>query len=331
LTFTTQCYILKNMNKSIPILYVVVPCYNEEPVLEDTAKKLEEKMNALMADKIIADNSRVMFVDDGSKDKTYEIITALHNQNNLFSGVKLAHNRGHQNALMAGLTIANKTADVTITIDADLQDDINAIDKMLEEYANGAEIVYGVRCARKKDTMFKRMTAHAFYKLMLKMGVEIIYDHADFRLMSKTALDALFQYQESNMFLRGIVPQLGFKTAKVPYPRAERQAGESKYPLPKMIAFALNGITSCSSKPLTMIFWLGFWMQLLGLGALATTITLMYVLNLHFMWVLISAMCWFTSLILLALGIIGFYLGKTYIETKQRPRFIIEEVLNQQN
>lgn len=316
------------MNQKTPILYVVVPCYNEEPVLKDTAQKLEAKMNALIADKKIADSSRVMFVDDGSKDKTYEIITELHHNNPLFSGVKLAHNRGHQNALIAGLTIANKSADVTITIDADLQDDINAFDKMLEEYSNGAEIVYGVRSARKKDTMFKRMTAHAFYKLMLKMGVEIIYDHADFRLMSRTALDALFQYQESNLFLRGIVPQLGFKTAKVPYPRAERQAGESKYPLPKMIAFALNGITSCSSKPLTLIFWLGFWLQILSLTAFTTTTVLMFTIQLHFVWMLLSAMCWFTSLILLALGIIGFYLGKTYIETKQRPRFIIEEVLN---
>jgi len=316
------------MDKKTPILYIVVPCYNEEPVLEDTSKKLKEKMETLIANKKVAENSRILFVDDGSKDKTYEMISALHAQDDLFSGVKLAHNRGHQNALIAGLSIANKHADITITIDADLQDDVNAIDGMIEEYENGAGIVYGVRSARKKDTIFKRMTAHAFYKLMMKLGVEIIFDHADFRLMSKPALDAFFEYQESNLFLRGIVPQIGFKTAKVPYERAKRQAGESKYPLKKMIAFALDGITSCSSKPLTMIFWFGFWLHLFSLAGFVTTTVLMFVIDLHFMWCLLSAMCWLTSLVLIALGIIGFYLGKTYIETKRRPRFIIEEVLN---
>ena len=316
------------MERKTPVLYIVVPCYNEEPVLEDTSKKLKEKVESLIADKKVANNSRILFVDDGSKDKTYQMINDLHKQDEIFSGVKLAHNRGHQNALIAGLSVANKYADITITIDADLQDDVNAIDGMINEYINGAEIVYGVRSARKKDTIFKRMTAHAFYKLMMKLGVEIIFDHADFRLMSKAALDAFFEYQESNLFIRGIVPQIGFKTAKVPYERAKRQAGESKYPLKKMIAFALDGITSCSSKPLTSIFWFGFWLQLLSLTAFATTTVLMFMIDLHFMWVLLSAMCWLTSLLLLALGIIGFYLGKTYIETKRRPRFIIEEVLN---
>ena len=316
------------MNKEKPILYLVVPCYNEEPVIEDTSKKLQEKMEALIADKKIAENSRIMYVDDGSKDKTLEMITELHNNNPLFSVVKLSRNRGQQNAMIAGLTVANKYADAVITIDADLQDDINAIDKMVEEYINGAEIVYGVRSARKKDTIFKRMTAHAFYKLMLKLGVEIIYDHSEFRLMSKTALDAFLEYKESNLFVRGIIPQLGFKTAKVPYPRAKRQAGESKYPVSKLISHALNGITSCSSKPLTMIFWAGFWLQLLSLAGFVTTMVLMFVIDLHFMWVLLSGMCLLTSIVLLALGIIGFYLGKTYIETKRRPRFIIEEVLN---
>ena len=316
------------MEKKSPILYIVVPCYNEEAVIEDTSKKLKEKVESLIADKKIANNSRILFIDDGSKDKTYQMINDLHKQDEIFSGVKLAHNRGHQNALIAGLSVANKYADITITIDADLQDDVNAIDGMINEYINGAEIVYGVRSARKKDTIFKRMTAHAFYKLMMKLGVEIIFDHADFRLMSKAALDAFFEYQESNLFIRGIVPQIGFKTAKVPYERAKRQAGESKYSLKKMITFALDGITSCSSKPLTSIFWFGFWLQLLSLTAFVTTTVLMFMIDLHFMWVLLSAMCWLTSLVLLALGIIGFYLGKTYIETKRRPRFIIEEVLN---
>lgn len=316
------------MNKGLPILYIVVPCYNEEPVILDSAEKLKNKLQTLISGKKVDENSRIMFVDDGSKDKTYSLITDLHNDNPLFSGVKLAHNRGHQNALVAGLSIAHEKSDLTITIDADLQDDINAIDKMIDEYKNGADIVYGVRSARKKDTAFKRLTAQGFYKLMKKMGVEIIYDHADFRLMSKTALNAFFQYQESNLFLRGIVPQIGLKTATVPYQRAERLAGESKYPLPKMIAFALNGITSCSSKPLTMIFWLGFWLQLFSLASFITTTILMFTINLHFMWSMLSAMAWLTSLVLLALGVIGFYLGKTYIETKRRPRFIIEEVLD---
>jgi len=316
------------MEQKTPVLYLVVPCYNEEPVIMDSAEKLKTKMNDLISSGKIAHKSRILFVDDGSKDNTYALINELHNTNELFSGVKLAHNRGHQNALVAGLSVAHEKSDITITIDADLQDDINAIDKMIDEYQNGADIVYGVRSARKKDTAFKRLTAQGFYKLMKKMGVEIIYDHADFRLMSKTALTAFFQYQESNLFLRGIVPQIGLKTATVPYQRAERLAGESKYPLPKMIAFALDGITSCSSKPLSMIFWLGFWLQILSLAAFTTTMILLFTINLHFMWALISAMAWFTSLILLALGIIGFYLGKTYIETKHRPRFIIEEILN---
>jgi len=316
------------MNKKTPILYLVVPCYNEEPVIMDSSKKMQEKMEALIAENKIDSNSRIMFVDDGSKDKTLEMITELHNNNPLFSVVKLSRNRGQQNATIAGLTIANKYADAVITIDADLQDDLNAIDKMVEEYVNGAEIVYGVRSARKKDTIFKRMTAHAFYKLMLKLGVEIIFDHSEFRLMSKTALDAFFEYEESNLFIRGIFPQLGFKTAKVAYPRAKRQAGESKYPLSKMLSVAIEGITSFSSKPLTMIFWLGFWLQILSLTGFVTTTILMFTINLHFMWSLLSAISWLTSIILIALGIIGLYLGKTYIETKRRPRFIIEEVLN---
>lgn len=316
------------MDKKTPVLYIVSPCYNEEPVLKTSAERLKNKIEKLLADKKIAEGSRILFVDDGSKDKTYQIISELHNSNSLFVGVKLAHNRGQQNALLAGLSVAHKSADIVITIDADLQDDINAIDKMIEEYMNGAEIVYGVRSTRKKDTIFKRSTAHAFYKLMLKMGVEIIYDHSDFRLMDKTALDALFEYQERNLFLRGIVPQLGFKTAKVAYPRAEREAGESKYPLSKMITFALNGIASCSTKPLALIWKFGIILHILSMIGLVITLTLMYTINLHFMWTIICAMAWMTSLILFALSIIGFYLGKTYIETKRRPLFKIEKILD---
>ena len=316
------------MNKKTPVLYLVVPCYNEEEVLPISAERLKVKMQTLIADKKIAEDSRILFVDDGSKDKTYQLITEFHTADPIFTGVKLAHNRGQQNAQLAGLDVARQAnADATITIDADLQDDINAIDKMIDEYHNGAEIVYGVRSTRKKDTIFKRMTAHAFYRLMIKMGVNIIYDHSEFRLMSKTAVNALFEYQERNLFIRGVVPQLGYKTAKVTYPRQQRTAGKTKYSAAKLLSIALNGITSFSSKPLTMIWWLGFWMHLFSLAGLITTITLMYTIDLHFMWSIISAIGWFTSFVLMGLGIIGFYIGKVYIETKHRPRYIIEEIL----
>lgn len=316
------------MNEKKPILYLVVPCYNEEEVLPSSAKQLKAKMETLIANQKIAETSRILLVDDGSQDKTYQIITELHKTNSLFNGVKLAHNRGQQNAMMAGLSVAREHADITITIDVDLQDDINAIDKMIEEYNNGAEIVYGVRSTRKKDTVFKRVTAHAFYKLMLKMGVEIIYDHSEFRLISKTALDALFQYQERNLFIRGVVPQLGFKTAKVTFPRLERQAGKSKYSTKQLISLALNGITSFSTKPLNWIFGFGLLLHFSGLVAFVTTLTLMYTINLHFIWPLLSAMTWLSGTVLCAMGVIAFYLGKTYIETKHRPLYIIEEVLN---
>ena len=316
------------MNIQTPILYLVVPCYNEELVLPDTAEKLQTKMTTLIDAKKINAASRVLFIDDGSKDQTYQIAAELHQANPLFGVVKLSHNRGQQNALMAGLSVANEAADIAITIDADLQDDIDAIDKMLDEHMNGAEIVYGVRSARKKDTIFKRMTAHAFYKLMENMGVEIIYDYSNFCLLGKNALDALLQYQESNLFIRGIVPQLGFKTAQVTYPRAKRLAGKSKYNISQLLAVALEGITSFSSKPLTMIWWLGFWLHLLGLASFVTTTVLFFVIDLHCVWMILSAMVWLTGIILLALGIIGFYLGKTYIETKHRPRFVIEDILN---
>ncbi len=329
--FDSQSWLYYNQDMIIktPTLYIVVPCYNEEQVLPNSAEQLLNKVQTLITDKKIADTSRILFVDDGSKDKTYQIITDLHHTNPLFAGVKLSRNRGQQNAQIAGLEIAYKAnADATITIDADLQDDINAIDKMLDEYQNGAEIVYGVRSARKKDTIFKRMTAHAFYKLMIKMGVEIVYDHSEFRFLSRTAMDALFQYQERNLFIRGVVPQLGFKTAKVTYPRAERQAGKTKYSTSQLLSIALNGIASCSTKPLSIIWWFGFWLHFLSLAGFITTLVLMFTINLHFIWPLLCAMAWMTSIILLALGVIGFYLGKTYTETKHRPHYYIEEVLN---
>lgn len=235
------------------ILYIVVPCYNEEAVLPETAKRLGLKLKKLIEDKIVSDKSRVMFVNDGSKDKTWEIIKALHKDDGIFTGVNLSRNRGHQNALLAGLMTAKDKADVTISMDADLQDDINAADEMLKEYYGGCDIVYGVRSKRKTDTFFKKFTAEAFYRVMNFLGAETVFNHADYRLMSKRALEGLAEFREVNLFLRGIVPMIGYKTSSVYYERTERFAGESKYPLKKMISFALEGITSLSSKPIRYI------------------------------------------------------------------------------
>ena len=240
-------------------LYIVIPCYNEEEMLPITAKELMKKMDALMDEGRISRNSKVMFVDDGSKDATWEIIEKLHNMqaSDIFTGVKLSRNKGHQNALLAGLMTAKKYADIVISMDADLQDDINAVDGMLDKRAEGCEIVYGVRSSRETDTAFKRSTARGYYKMLELMGVEITYDHADYRLMSRRALEALSQFKEVNLFLRGMVPMVGFKSDIVTYERNERVAGESKYPLKKMLAFAIEGITSLSVKPIRFITALG--------------------------------------------------------------------------
>ncbi len=307
------------------ILYVVVPCYNEEEVLPETSKRLEEKLNSLIEQNKISKNSKVLFVDDGSKDNTWQLIEDLHQKNNMFCGVKLSRNKGHQNALLAGLTTANKYADLTISMDADLQDDINAMDKMIEHYYNGCEVVYGVRSSRKKDTFFKRFTAESFYKLMKNMGVDTVYNHADYRLMSKRAVESLLEFNESNLFLRGIVPQVGYKSEKVEYVRQNRFAGESKYPLKKMINFAMDGITSFSNKPLSLLFVIGWIFSILGVAAFATTLTLKYVLGISTMWPILSAMLFFCGVVLLALGLIGLYIGKIYIESKHRPKFIIDK------
>ena len=250
-----------NSNRKKKILYVVIPCYNEEEVLNITTEALTSKMNDLIKRKKISNKSKVLYVNDGSKDKTWELIEEIHSKNDMFCGVKLSRNRGHQNALLAGLMTAKEYSDITISMDADLQDDINVIDKMLEEYENGSEIVYGVRSSRKKDTFFKKFTAEGFYKFMKIMGVEIVFNHADCRLMSKIALEGLEKFEEVNLFLRGIVPQIGYKTSVAYYERNERAAGESKYPLKKMLKFAIEGITSFSVKPLkigTEIVILGY-------------------------------------------------------------------------
>lgn len=312
------------------ILYVVVPCYNEQEVLPETSKRLKEKMTALISAGTVSDKSRVVFVNDGSKDTTWTIIQELHARDKLFSGINLSRNRGHQNALLAGLMTVKDCADVAISMDADLQDDINAMDEMLAKYHTGCDIVYGVRSKRATDTVFKRFTAESFYKLMNWMGANTVYNHADYRLMSRRALEGLAEFKEVNLFLRGIVPMIGYPSDVVYYERSERFAGESKYPLKKMISFAMEGITSLSDKPIKMIMTLGIVVFLMSF------VILIYSLVRHFMgativgWTTIIASIWaIGGLILLSLGIIGEYIGKIYMETKERPRFIIEQFLNE--
>lgn len=313
-------------------LYLVVPCYNEEAVLQETAKRLLEKIKFMMEDDIINENSKIMFVNDGSKDKTWEIINNLHNENQIFSGVNLSRNRGHQNALLAGLMTAKEHADMTISLDADLQDDINVIDKFVEEYYKGSDVVYGVRSSRATDTFFKRTTALGFYKFMNLLGADVMYNHADYRLMSKRALDGLCQFKEVNLFLRGLVPLIGYKYSIVEYERHERFAGESKYPLKKMIAFALDGITSLSIKPIRIITGLGFFIFIMSFIALLYSVVVKFLGKASLGWASIVVSIWMIGGIqLLCLGVIGEYVGKIYNETKQRPRFIIDETLIKNN
>ena len=310
------------------ILYIVVPCYNEEAVLPETAKRLGVKLNDLISEGKISPKSRIMFVNDGSKDKTWQLIEKLHQNSKFYVGVNLSRNRGHQNALLAGLMTAKELCDVTISMDADLQDDINAVDAMLDEYAGGADIVYGVRSKRKTDSFFKRVTAEGFYRLMNKMGAETVFNHADYRLMSKKALEGLAEFGEVNLFLRGIVPMVGFKNAVVYYERSQRFAGESKYPLKKMISFALEGITSLSTKPIRLITLIGMLIFLISIIMLAVFIIQWAIGVTVSGWASLICSVWaIGGLIMLALGVIGEYIGKIYLETKKRPRFIIEKVL----
>lgn len=313
-------------------LYLVVPCYNEEAVLQETAKRLLEKIKFMIEDGLINENSKIMFVNDGSKDKTWDIINSLHNQNEIFSGVNLSRNRGHQNALLAGLMTAKEYADMTISLDADLQDDINVIDKFVEEYYKGSDVVYGVRSSRATDTFFKRTTALGFYKFMNILGADVMYNHADYRLMSKRALDGLSQFKEVNLFLRGLVPLIGYKYSVVEYERHERFAGESKYPLKKMVAFALDGITSLSIKPIRIITGLGFFIFIMSFIALIYSVAVKLLGKASLGWASIVVSIWMIGGIqLLCLGVIGEYVGKIYNETKQRPRFIIDETLIKNN
>ena len=310
------------------ILYIVVPCYNEEAVLPETQKELGNKLSDMISTGAISEESRIVFVDDGSKDRTWELIEKYHSENSKFGGVKLAHNRGHQFAVLAGLMTVKDMCDMAITMDADLQDDIDVVDKFVEKYKEGCEVVYGVRNSRATDTFFKKTTAEGFYKIMQAMGVDIVFNHADYRLMSKTVLDALSEYKEVNLFLRGIVPLIGYKSDIVEYARKERFAGESKYPLKKMLAFAIDGITSFSIKPIRMITTLG--VGALGVSAL---MILWFIIgavrgNTVSGWATIVVSIWlFGGLILLGLGVVGEYIGKIYMEAKGRPRFRVEKFL----
>lgn len=308
-------------------LYVVVPCYNEEAVLKETASRLLGLFTALTKENLICEKSRIVFVDDGSADATWDIISSLADEHPGIEGIKLAHNAGHQNALLAGLMSVRNKCDCAVSIDADLQDDINAIREMVIRFRDGYEIVYGVRSERATDTFFKRSTAQGFYRLMRLLGVDLVYNHADYRLMSRRALEALSDFGEVNLFLRGIVPQLGFKHCSVQYARAERFAGESKYPLKKMLSFAFDGITSFTISPIRAITALG------SLSCLAAIIVAVYTIvqkiSGHTVggWASIMMSIWFIGgLQLMSLGLIGEYIGKIYKEVKHRPKFIIEEV-----
>ena len=297
-------------------------------MLPITAQALLRKLDELITQGRITKQSRIMFIDDGSKDKTWEIIEKLSIAAPAFTGIKLSRNRGHQNALLAGLMTAKDRCDITISMDADLQDDVDAVDRFIDEYEKGAQIVYGVRSSRETDTAFKRNTARMYYKMLEHMGVEITYDHADYRLMSREALEGLEQFKEVNLFLRGLVPLVGYKTATVRYVRNEREKGESKYPLKKMIAFAIEGITSLSVKPIRFITFLGIFVFLVSIILLIRFFIIWCMGKTVAGWATIVISIWgIGGLQLLSIGIIGEYIGKIYLETKQRPRYIIEKDL----
>ena len=312
-----------------PILYLVIPCYNEEQVLPVTSKLFLDKLMSLIGSDKISDKSRVCFINDGSRDKTWEIVKELCSEEPHFAGISLAHNKGHQNALICGLMEVSGKCDITISMDCDGQDDINAIDGMVDEYLKGADIVFGVRSDRTTDTWFKRTTAQSYYKFLKFMGVDIIPDHADYRLMSSRALKALAGYKEVNVFLRGIIPQLGFKTAIVYYSRAERMAGSTHYPLKKMLALAIDGITSFSIKPLRMITTLGTIIAFLSFVGIIYVIVGAIIGNTTQGWASMTVLlCFLSGIQMISLGVIGEYIGKIYLETKGRPRYIVDESIN---
>lgn len=316
----------KNMHRSLPVLWIVIPCYNEQEVLPITAPMFLEKINQLQQDGLIDKESRILFVNDGSKDRTWEIIQSLAAEDPRYIGIAQSRNRGHQNAVLAGLMEAKEYCDITISIDCDGQDDINAMDKMVKQYHDGCEIVYGVRSRRDTDTWFKSVTAEGFYRMMNGMGAEVVYNHADYRLVSAKALRAFESFHEVNLFLRGMFPLVGFKSTSVYYERRERIAGKSHYPLSKMLALAMDGITSMSTKPIRLIMGFGC------LVAVISFIGVIWSIAAHFMGVTVAGwssmvciLCFLGGIQLLGIGIIGEYVGKTYMETKHRPRYIISE------
>lgn len=312
-----------------PVVYMVVPCYNEEKVLPESSRRFREKFTDLISRGEISSLSRICFVDDGSRDRTWSLISQLHQQDPIFSGIRLSRNRGHQNAVLCGYLTLKDRADCVISIDADLQDDINAVDQMIAKFREGNDVVYGVRSKRETDTAFKRVTAEGFYKIMNAMGTEVVFNHADYRLLSRRALEALGDYQEVNLFLRGLVPLVGFPSDVVYYERNERFAGESKYPMKKMLEFAWQGITSMSIRPIKMITAMGVLMFLLSICMMS------YFLLRHFTghtvegWSSIVVSIWaIGGLQMLAIGIVGEYVGKTYLESKRRPRFHVQTILD---
>ncbi len=318
----------KNM-KEKSTLYLVVPCYNEEEVLDETAKQLTRKMEDLIAAGRISDASRIVFVNDGSRDQTWIIIRRLHGEHRLVNGLNLSRNRGHQNAVLAGLMYAKEHADVAISLDADLQDDVNAIDEMIDKYYAGNDVVYGVRSSRKKDTFFKKTTAEGFYKMMKWMGVDIVFNHADYRLMSHRVLEQLEDYKEVHLFLRGMIPLIGYPSDTVYYERHERFAGESKYPLKKMLAFAFDGISSFSVKPIRFIVWLGFIVFFVSVLMLFYSIMQFVLGDTVPGWSSLIVSIWaLGGLQLLAIGVVGEYIGKVYMEAKGRPKYAIQDILD---
>lgn len=309
---------------SAPTLFIVIPCYNEEEVLPITAPMFLNKLLSLVHEGKIADASRIMFVNDGSRDRTWEIISELSRSDEHYIGISQSRNRGHQNAVLAGLMEARGKCDITISVDCDGQDDINAMDKMVDAYADGCDVVYGVRSSRETDTFFKRSTAQGFYKFLSLMGAEVVYNHADYRLISARALDALSEFHEVNLFLRGMVPLVGFKSTSVEYSRSERIAGESKYPLKKMIALAVDGITSLSVKPLRMIMSFGLTVALISFIGVIWAIVAAICGDTVAGWASTTCIvCFVGGVQLICMGIIGEYIGKIYMETKARPRYII--------
>ena len=309
-------------------LYIVIPCYNEEEVLDKTKTELKKKMHTLIQNKKIDKQSKVIFVNDGSKDKTWDLIQQFNQEDKLFGGINLSRNRGHQNALLAGLLTVKDDADIVISMDADLQDDIDAIDLMIEKRKEGADVVYGVRNSRKKDSFFKRTTAQGFYRVMKMLGVDVIYNHADYRLTSRRVLDSLKDYREVNLFLRGIFPLIGFKSDIVYYERKERFAGKSKYPLKKMLNFAWDGITSFSVKPIRLVLNAGVIILFLSFLMILYSVIQKVLGNTVDGWTFIVCSLWLLGGIqMLSLGIIGEYIGKIYSETKARPRYLVTDYL----